>query len=155
MFSNSHIAELAQSYLRTPVPDILDLRRGLDAVEAGLMEAQPDYASLYKLADAMTDTMSFRASSGEICEFILRERKDQIERILDRASHCDPSSALPIIKEFVRGAFAAVDGSRMTPRAGQLSDQISRWRYNGTSESTSIGELRELFQQVFDHVATT
>jgi hypothetical protein len=151
--SNDPIVAFGRAYLSAPIPDLFHFREVLDHVEQQLKLDTPDYARLYGLADALTSTMSFRASTADVCEFILHERREQMERILVLAAEANPKEALRILREIIRGAYAAIDFTR-DGRPGQaVYQRIEKWSYDATESESSIAEFRSILGEVLADVA--
>ena len=151
------LVPFARAYLNTLIPDVRELRRGLEVIEGGFRSSTPDYDALLKLADTMTNTMGFRASSAEVCETFFRENQEQLIRLVDLAAGTpNPGQALRSVHEVIRGAYAAVELTRSSGSPGRdLYDQISRWRYATTDAAAgpaSVVTLKGLLAGVLADV---
>jgi hypothetical protein len=152
------LVSFARGYLNMPVPDVFELRSGLDFLEQQLGTENPDYVALYRFADSLTSTMSFRASTAQICEFILHERRDQLWRMVDCSAENNPDKAFPVLREILRGSYAAIDFTRSGRPGRALYERITTWQYEEAASEISEGSIagfRSILGEVLADVART
>ncbi len=112
--TNPALLAFAQQYASIPIPNLQALDEGINLLESELQADDPNYDQLSLMIDGLTDSMGFRASSADVCDSFLATHGDQLERILDIVGQKNTTHAFPILRELVRGAYAASVFTRMS-----------------------------------------
>jgi hypothetical protein len=151
------LRDIVRAHAGIPVADIYEFRGALDHIEAELKTSGTDLKRLYGFADTLTNTMGWRASTAEVCEEVLHDRKDQINRIVDLAAKNSASeAALRIPHEIIRGAYAAIDFTRDGRPGRVIYERIEQWKYDGSTvdaAQASVEAFRAILNDIFDEVA--